>query len=80
MARKRKVNVSRVTARLPHSVELTKLTSGNALDIQIRSGEELLGTLRMGRGSVQWWPRGNKINALWKDWKDFAEMLNKHMV
>ncbi len=52
MARKRKVNVSRVTARLPHSVELTKLTSGNALDIQIRSGEELLGTLRMGRGSV----------------------------
>ena len=57
---------AKVTAYLPYSVDLTKLKSGNTLDVQVRSGPELLGTLLLGRGSVQWWPRGNKTHALWK--------------
>ena len=60
MPRKRKVHVTKVTAFLPYSVDLTKLKSNNTLDIEVRSGEELLGRLLMGRGSVQWWPSGNK--------------------
>ena len=79
MPRKRKITQTRVTALLPYSIELTKLKSGNTLDVQVRAGDELLGTLKMGRGSVQWWPRGNRINMLWKNWHDFAEMLNRNM-
>lgn len=79
MPRKRKVHATKVTALLPYSVDLTKLRSNNTLDVQVRSGEELLGTLKMGRGSVQWWPSGNKTHALRKNWRDFAEMLTQNM-
>ena len=62
-----------------YSVDLTKLRSNNTLDIQVRSGEEFLGTLKMGRGSVQWWPSNNKTHALRKNWRQFAEMLTSSM-
>jgi hypothetical protein len=67
MPRKPKVKTTKVTALLPYSVDLTKLRSNNTLDIQVRSGEEFLGTLKMGRGSVQWWPSNNKTHALRKN-------------
>ncbi len=79
MPRKRRVQVTKVTALLPYSVELTKLKSNNTLDIEVRSGDELLGRLLMGRGSVQWWPSGNKTHALKKNWRQFAEMLARSM-
>ena len=79
MPRKRKVQVTKVTALLPYSVDLTKLSSSNTLDIKVRSGDELLGTLKMGRGSVQWWPSDNKTHALRKNWRQFAEMLTANM-
>jgi hypothetical protein len=31
-----------------------------------------------GGGSVQW-PRGNKTHALRKSWRQFAEILTRHM-
>ena len=68
-----------VTAQIPSTVELTKLKSKNALQIEIRRGDELLGTLSMGKGSVEWWPRGNKVNILRKRWRTFADMLDEHM-
>jgi hypothetical protein len=74
--RKRKTTV---TAHIPSTVELTKLKSKNALQIEIRRGDELLGTLSMGKGSVEWWPRGNKVNILRKRWRAFADMLDEHM-
>ena len=80
MSRKHKIHATRVTALLPASIDLTKLRSSNTLDIQVRSGDELLGTLKMGRGSVQWWPSGNKTHALRKNWRQFAEMLTRSMV
>ena len=77
MARKRRAtHVTKVRALLPYAVDLTKLTSGNTLDIEVRIGDDLLGTLLMGRGSVQWWPCGNKTHALRKSWREFAELLN----
>jgi hypothetical protein len=80
MTRKRRsTRVTSVNALLPGSIELTKLKSGNGLEIQVRSHHVLLGTLNMGRGSVEWWPGGNKIYSLRKSWQDFAEMLEKHM-
>ncbi|HTD42755.1 MAG TPA: hypothetical protein VK687_01190 [Bryobacteraceae bacterium] len=79
MPRKPRVKTTKVTALLPYSVDLTKLRSNNTLDIQVRSGEEFLGTLKMGRGSVQWWPSNHKTHALRKNWRQFAEMLTRSM-
>jgi len=80
MAKKRRTSrVTSVKALLPGSIELTKLKSGNGLEVQVRSRHVLLGTLMMGRGSVEWWPGGNKINRLRKSWQAFAEILEKHM-
>jgi hypothetical protein len=79
MARKRRVIRTHVVANLPNSVELTKLNSRNYMTVEIRTGDLLLGTLVMGRGSVQWWPRGNSVHALKKSWKTFAAMLDEHM-
>lgn len=78
MPRKRKLK-TKVTVLLPNSVDLTKLRSNNTLDVQVRTGEDLLGTLKMGRGSVQWWPSNNKTHALRKSWRDFAEILTRNM-
>ena len=70
---------TRVVAHLPNTVELTKLKSENSMTIEISSGDALQGTLIMGRGSVQWWPSGNRVNAARKTWKQFAEMLSREM-
>ena len=69
----------KVIAYLPASVELTKRNSANAITVEVRAADELLGTLYMGRGSVEWWPGGNKTNALKKGWKSFAGILDIHM-
>jgi hypothetical protein len=79
MAKPRRVTRTQVIANLPNSVELTKRTSRNAMTLEIRTGEVLLGTLFMGRGSVEWWPSGNRVHALKKSWKAFAAMLDEHM-
>ena len=76
---RRSSRVTSVKALLPGSIELTKLKSGNGLEVQVRSHEVLLGTLMFGRGSVEWWPSGNKTNSLRKSWKGFADMLETHM-
>ena len=49
------------------------------MTVEIRTGDLMLGTLVMGRGSVQWWPRGNSVHGLKKSWKPFAAMLDEHM-
>jgi len=77
--RRRAAVCTRVVAHLPNSVELTKLKSENSMTIEIRSGDALLGTLIMGRGSVQWWPSGNRVNVARKTWKQFADMLSRSM-
>ena len=77
MPRRRRTTT--VTAQIPSTVDLTKLKSKNALRIEIRRGADLLGTLSMGRGSVEWWPRGNKTHILRKRWRAFADMLDEHM-
>ncbi len=77
--RKRKKIRTTVIVDVPHEVELTKQTSKNSMTIEIRRGNALLGTLLMGRGSVQWWPSGNSVHALKKNWQSFAAMLDQNM-
>jgi predicted RNA-binding protein YlqC (UPF0109 family) len=77
--RKRQRTLTQVIVDLPNSVELTKRRSKNSMTVEIRRGTTLLGTMVMGRGSVQWWPSGNSVNALKKTWESFAAMLDAHM-
>ena len=74
MARKR--TATNVTVNQVSKVELTKRGSQNSLEIEVRRGADLLGTLFLGSGSVQWWPRGNKANRFQKTWKGFAALLD----
>jgi hypothetical protein len=75
MARKR--TQTSVTVNQVSKVELTKRGSSNSLEIEVRRGDDLLGTLFLGSGSVQWWPRGNKANKFEKSWTGFAAMLDE---
>lgn len=79
MRRNRRARVTSVTAFLPFSIDLAKLRAGNTLEFRVRRRKDLLGTLLIGRGSVEWWPGGNKVNRLRKSWSAFADMLDRHM-
>jgi hypothetical protein len=76
---RRKSQRTTVTVYQASSVELSKRASRNSLSVEVRSGKDLLGTLVMGRGSVQWWPNGNKTNDFKKSWKEFAKLLETAM-
>jgi hypothetical protein len=66
-----------VIAHLPLTVDLTKRNSGNDLRFTVKSGGQLLGTLKMGRGSVQWFaPNAKKATGKWT-WRAFAKLLSE---
>ena len=70
-------NSAIIPAEQLSKVEFTKRGSRNSLEIEVRRGDELLGTLFLGSGSVQWWPRGNKANKFEKSWTGFAALLDE---
>ena len=61
------------------TVELTKRGSKNSLEIHVRKGATLLGTLALGRGSVEWRPEGHSVNRFRKSWSEFAALLDREM-
>ena len=66
---------TQVLAHLPLTVDLTKRNSGNDLRFTVKSGGHMLGTLLMGRGSVQWFaPVAKKPTGKWT-WRAFAKLL-----
>jgi hypothetical protein len=79
MAKKRQIETS-VAVYQASTVELTKRGSRNSLEIYVRRGKKLLGTLALGRGSVEWRPEGNKVNTLKKSWVQFATMLDSELM
>jgi hypothetical protein len=64
-----------VVAHLPAAVDITKRTSQNSLTIEIKDGSTKIGTLVVGRGTVEWWPESNRVNAHRANWYNFAEMM-----
>jgi len=64
-----------VVAHLRAAVEITKRTTKNSLTIDIKDGSTKIGTLVVGRGTVEWWPESNKVNAHRGDWHKFAELM-----
>jgi len=79
MRRRKRRKTTTVIVSQASSVELTKRGSANSLNVQVRSGKDLLGNLVMGRGSVQWWPDGSKTRAFKKSWPDFVKLLEDVM-
>ena len=77
--KKPKKQLTKVIVYQASSVELTRRGSSNSLKFEVRSGNELLGTLIMGLGSVQWWPNGNSTNDFKRTWKQFAKLLETQM-
>ena len=77
-ARRVKANTEVVVHQVS-DVVLTKKNSKNSMEIYVRSGTTLLGTLILGRGSVEWKPEGHSVNTFKKSWRQFAAMLNKEI-
>jgi hypothetical protein len=65
-----------VTVNQVSTVELTKRGSKNSLLLEVRTGNDLLGTLVLGQGSVQWWPKGNSAKKFQKSWRAFTTLLD----
>ena len=76
---KKRIQQTKVRVQFPGYMDLTRRKSENSLAIEVRRGDELLGSLLMGRGSVEWWPKGNKIHSVKKDWPDFVKILEEKM-
>jgi hypothetical protein len=73
----RKRAKTEVIAHLPVSVDLTKRNSAGDLRFTVKSGGSTVGTLIMGRGSVEWWKLdAKKATGRWS-WLRFAELLNR---
>jgi len=70
---------TRVFVYQASTVELTKRGSKNSLEIYVRRGKRLLGTLALGRGSVEWRPEGHSVNRFRKGWGAFAAILDREM-
>ena len=79
MTTKKRVKQTSVIVEQVSTVELTKMNSKNSLKIFVRSGDELLGTLILGKGSIEWRPKKNETNFLKKDWKSFVALLEGAM-
>lgn len=75
----KKIKETKVRVMFPGYMDLTKRNSENSLSIEVRRGDDLLGNLLMGRGSVQWWPKGNKKHSVKKGWREFANILEEQM-
>ncbi len=80
MATKTQLHIrTRVFVSQAPEVELTRRGSKNSLEIHVRRGEKLLGTLALGRGSVEWRPEGHRVNKFKKSWDEFAAILDREM-
>ena len=54
-------------------LELSKVGSG--INLHIYHGSRKLGRLKLGKGGVQWYPRGAVRPRPYLNWKEFASKL-----
>lgn len=68
---------SEIVVNLPHSVELTRRTTSNELEVKVWVSGTRRGTLTLAQGSAQWRPDHNKkiVHRMW--WGEFVEHLQK---
>jgi len=68
---------SKIVAHLPSSVELSKLSGGNSLWIDVKLWGSKEGRLHIAKGSVEWWPNYSKVNAHRSGWVNFVKLLEQ---
>jgi hypothetical protein len=68
---------SEIVVNLPHSVELTRRTTKNALEVEVWVSGSKRGTLTLAQGSVTWKSSGKNpiTRRVW--WKDFIPLLEQ---
>jgi hypothetical protein len=47
------------------------------LVIEVTSGDQKLGELRISRGSIDWAPRAH-ASARWMEWEEFDRLMQEH--
>ena len=45
--------------------------------IEVTSGDQKLGELRISRGSIDWAPRAH-ASARWLEWEEFDQLMQQH--
>ena len=76
---KRTLAKSEIVVNLPHSVELTRRTTSNELEVKVWVSGSRKGTLTLAQGSIQWKPDRNKRNVHRMWWGDFVVLAEKEM-
>jgi len=67
--------MSKITAHLPSTVELSRRTTNNSIRIDVKRKGLKEGRLVIAQGSVEWWPDYNKIHAHRLSWGKFIALL-----
>jgi hypothetical protein len=55
----------------------TKLIAHKDLEITVRTGDGMLGTLLISKGNIEWRPKGNSVNKRQLSWKKFAALIEE---
>lgn len=73
----KKLLKSEIVVSLPRSVELTRRTTNNALDVDVWVSGSKRGTLTLAQGSVTWKTSGKAPVTRREWWKDFLPRLDQ---
>jgi hypothetical protein len=68
--------VYKITAHLPATVELTPRNTKDTITVDIEGGKNP-GKLVIAQGTVEWRPKGRKVNVYRGDWDLFATACEK---
>lgn len=64
-----------VSLKLTSEVEIGKVDQ--ILTVQ-DTKKKMIGKLKFSKGTVEWWPKGNSVNAHSFTWAQFAQALENH--
>ena len=64
-----------VTATIPAKIPISSRATSQDLSIDVKIAGSKKGTLNIGRGSVEWWPEYNSVNAHRLPWSKFIDLL-----
>lgn len=53
--------------------------AGAEITVFGKGGVPQLGTIKIGSGSFEWWPKGAKKNRLHLDWSEFASLMKDEL-
>jgi hypothetical protein len=81
-AKKQRQNRQVAKVKLLETFALGKNTgkdAGAEITVFGRGGTPQLGTIKIGSGSLEWWPKGAKKKHLYLNWPEFAKIMNDEL-